>query len=93
MLVHNFFLLYFLSCLFTFLYLLPIPTLLRLLRILLAHELLQNECKPFEWRDEFAHEALHILAQHAVQVKREREANMKTTHFLLLSFHFLSTTM
>ena len=40
----------------------------RLLRILLAHELLRNECKPFEWRDQFAHEALHILAQHAVQV-------------------------
>lgn len=40
----------------------------RLLRILLAHELLRNECKPFEWRDEFANEALHILAQHAVQV-------------------------
>ena len=40
----------------------------RLLRILLAHELLRNECKPFEWRDSFANEALHILAQHAVQV-------------------------
>ena len=63
-----FFLLYFFSCLFTF-YIYYLPTLLRLLRILLAHELLQNECKPFEWRDEFAHEALHILAQHAVQVK------------------------
>ena len=42
----------------------------RLLRILLAHELLRNECKPFEWRDQFANEALHILAQHAVQVKK-----------------------
>ena len=53
-----------------FIYILhSLPTLLRLLRILLAHELLRNECKPFEWRDEFAHEALHILAQHAVQVK------------------------
>lgn len=40
----------------------------RLLRILLAHELLRKECKPFEWRDEFAVEALNILAQHAVQV-------------------------
>jgi hypothetical protein len=40
----------------------------RLLRILLAHELLLNECKPFEWRDQFANEALHVLAQHAVQV-------------------------
>lgn len=40
----------------------------RLLRILLAHELLRNECKPFEWRDQFDNQALHILAQHAVQV-------------------------
>ena len=45
----------------------------RLLRILLAHELLRNECKPFEWRDEFANEALHILAQHAVQVHNKNE--------------------
>ena len=36
--------------------------------MILAHELLRNECKPSEWRDEFANEALHILAQHAVQV-------------------------
>ena len=45
----------------------------RLLRILLAHELLRNECKPFEWKDEFANEALHILAQHAVQVHNRNE--------------------
>ena len=44
----------------------------RLLRILLAHELLKNECKPFEWKDEFANEALHILAQHAVQGRMSR---------------------
>ena len=37
--------------------------------LFLAHELLRNECKPFEWRDQFANEALHILAQHAVQVR------------------------
>ena len=66
-----FFFLYISSAVYLhFIFIIYLPTLLRLLRILLAHELLQNECKPFEWRDEFAHEALHILAQHAVQVKR-----------------------
>ena len=64
----------------------------RLLRILLAHELLRNECKPFEWRDEFANEALHILAQHAVQVHHNNEFTISLLLFpqYRIKNHFLS---
>ena len=47
----------------------------RLLRALVAHELLRRPQAPapYSWRDDFAPEAAQILAQHAVQCRLDRD--------------------
>ena len=45
----------------------------RLLRVLMAHELVRLDPKPYSWRDDFSAESLAILAQHAVQGRMNRD--------------------
>ncbi len=45
----------------------------RLLRALLAHEILNRRSAPHEWRDNFGPDAANIMLQHAVQSKLDRD--------------------
>ncbi len=45
----------------------------RLLRTLLAHELVSRDPPPYTWRDDFSAEAAQVLAQHAVQARMDRD--------------------
>jgi len=43
------------------------------LQALLAHEISTRAPPPLTWRDDFAPEAVELLAQHAVQMRLHRD--------------------
>ena len=45
---------------------------IRLIKVLLSHELVKRRCEAYSWRDNFSVETLQILAQHAIQSRMSR---------------------
>ena len=45
---------------------------IRLIKVLLSHELVKRKCEAYGWRDNFSEETLQILAQHAIQSRMSR---------------------
>jgi hypothetical protein len=59
----------------------------RLLRVLMAYELLSRSVAPHAWKEAFSAESLHILAQHAVQGQMSRNETTLTRWVVYCQAH------
>ena len=60
---------------------------IRLIKVLLSHELVKRKCEAYNWRDNFSGETLQVLAQHAIQSRMSRVDTALARFFVYCQVH------
>ena len=60
---------------------------IRLIKVLISHELVKRKCEAYNWRDNFSPETLQILAQHAIQSRMSRVDTALSRFFVYCQIH------